>query len=82
LNLPKLNGLEVLQRLRNDPRTRRVSVVILTSSSEHDDLVDSYELGANSFVSKPVGFDQFQSVITQLGTYWSSTNTPSPIAKP
>jgi two-component system response regulator len=78
LNMPKLGGLEVLSRLRADPRTRRVPTVILTTSREEQDLVASYELGANSFVCKPVDFEQFAEVARNLGMYWLLLNELAP----
>ena len=79
LKLPKVGGLEVLQAIRNDPRTRMLPVVILTSSREQRDLVDSYKLGVNSFIQKPVDFEQFNQTIRQLGFYWLLVNeVPSP----
>ena len=78
LNLPKLDGLEVLRRLRNDERTRRLPVVVLTSSNEEQDVLRSYDLGANSFVRKPMDFDQFLSAVQQLGMYWLVLNEPPP----
>ncbi len=80
LKLPKLDGFEVLQRLRAAPRTRRLPVVILTSSKEDRDLIESYDLGANSFVRKPVDFDQFIEAVRQLGLYWLVVNEPPPAA--
>ncbi|UJS17513.1 MAG: response regulator [Candidatus Jettenia sp.] len=74
LKLPKVNGLEVLQRLRTDDRTRLLPVVVLTSSNEERDLVDSYRFGANSYVQKPVEFNQFTEAIRQLGMYWLLLN--------
>ena len=74
LNLPKLNGLDVLQRMRADERTRRVPVVILTSSKEEQDRLQSYNLGANSFVRKPVNFGDFLAAAHQLGVYWLDVN--------
>ena len=79
LNLPKIDGLEVLRRLRADQRTRRLPVVVLTSSNEEDDVRRSYELGANSFVRKPVDFAQFHQTAQQLGTYWLVVNEPPPV---
>jgi two-component system response regulator len=81
LKLPKLNGLEVLKRLKSDPRTRTVPVVILTSSKEESDLVASYNLGANSYVQKPVDFDRFREIVKSTGLYWIITNQ-RPLANP
>jgi two-component system response regulator len=81
LKLPKVDGLEVLRRLRADDRTRRLPVVILTSSNEEQDLIRSYNLGANSFVRKPVDFSEFVLAAQQLGLYWLVINEPSPLAK-
>lgn len=78
LHLPKLNGIEVLRRLKADPRTRRVPVVVLTSSTEESDLNACYELGVNSFVSKPVEFDAFMKVVSSLGFYWLLVNKQPP----
>jgi two-component system response regulator len=81
LNLPKIDGLEVLRRLREDERTRRLPVVVLTSSNEEQDLFRSYELGANSFVRKPVDFGHFIEIAEQLGQYWLAVNEPLPPAR-
>jgi len=80
LNLPKLPGLEVLRRIRQDARTRRMPVVILTSSMEDQDLAKSYDLGVNSYIRKPVDFTQFAAAIEQLGLYWLVLNEPPPQA--
>lgn len=74
LNLPKVHGLDVLRRIRADERTRRLPVVILTSSNEQRDVVSSYDLGANSFVQKPVDFVQFADAVRELGLYWLVLN--------
>jgi two-component system response regulator len=78
LKLPKLSGLEVLQRLRADPRTRLVPIVVLTSSSEDEDMLQSYQFGANSYVRKPVEFGAFANAVSQLGVYWLLLNQPVP----
>lgn len=74
LNLPKLDGLSVLRQIRADERTRRAPVVILTSSSEQQDLLRGYDLGANSYVRKPVAFEEFVEAVRQLGLYWLVLN--------
>ena len=74
LKLPKISGLEVLQRLRNDERTKYIPVVVLTSSSEERDIISSYDLGANSYVQKPVDFNEFMEATKQLGAYWLIIN--------
>jgi two-component system, response regulator len=74
LNLPKVGGLEVLRRLRADPRTHTLPIVILTSSDEERDVIDGYQLGANSYVRKPVGFNQFVEAVQHLGLYWLMLN--------
>ena len=74
LKLPKIDGLEVLRRLREDPRTELLPVVILTSSKEEQDLVSGYRLGANSYIRKPVDFAQFVEAVRQLGLYWLVLN--------
>jgi two-component system response regulator len=78
LKLPRIDGLEVLRRLRADPATRLLPVVILTSSTEERDLVNSYSLGANSYVRKPVDFGEFTEAIRQLGLYWLILNEAPP----
>jgi two-component system response regulator len=78
LKLPKMDGMEVLRRLRADNRTRILPVVILTSSKEDRDIVDGYNLGANSYIRKPVDFAQFSDAIQQLGLYWLVLNEPLP----
>jgi len=78
LKLPKVDGLEVLERIKGDPRTRAIPVVILTSSRQEQDLVQGYHMGANSYIQKPVDFDQFQSTIKELGCYWLLVNQPPP----
>jgi two-component system response regulator len=78
LKLPKVDGLEVLRRLRADERTRRIPVVVLTSSREQEDVVESYDLGANSYVRKPVDFTQFLEATKQLDLYWLVLNEPCP----
>lgn len=77
LKLPRIDGLEVLRRLRADPRTRRQPVIVLTSSGEERDIVESYQLGANSYVRKPVVFSQFVEAVRVLGLYWLTVNTPA-----
>jgi CheY-like chemotaxis protein len=78
LKLPRIEGLEVLRRIRADSRTRRIPVVILTSSSEEQDIAASYDLGTNSYIRKPVDFHQFAEVIKQLGMYWLVINQAPP----
>ena len=78
LNLPKISGLDVLKRIREDPRTRYLPVVVLTSSDEEGDLVESYERGCNSYVRKPVEFSEFTKAIHELGLYWVLVNKSPP----
>jgi CheY-like chemotaxis protein len=76
LRLPKVDGLEVLQRIKADERTKRIPVVVLTSSKEDRDVLASYNLGVNSYISKPVDFDEFAKVVSDLGLYWLLINCP------
>lgn len=81
LKLPRVSGLEVLRRIKSDPRTRAIPVVILTSSLEQQDVLESYGLGANSYVVKPVSFDRFAESVLQVGRYWLALNQP-PAGRP
>jgi CheY-like chemotaxis protein len=76
LKLPKVDGLEVLRRIKSDPRTRTIPVVVLTSSKEQKDIVESYNLGVNSYMVKPVNFERFVEAVRDLGLYWLLHNEP------
>ncbi len=80
LKLPKVDGLAVLKRIKSDPRTRHIPVVILTSSSEERDIVNCYKLGVNSYLVKPIDFEQFSESVRQLGLYWVQLNE-SPVSR-
>ncbi|MDX6448891.1 MAG: hypothetical protein QOG29_123 [Gaiellaceae bacterium] len=80
LKLPKVDGLSVLKRLREDPRTKLTPIVVLTSSKAEQDVLAGYELRANSYIRKPVDFDQFTEAIRQIGLYWLLLNEPPPVA--
>jgi CheY-like chemotaxis protein len=77
LKLPKIDGMQVLKQIRSDPRTRTIPVVILTSSKEERDLLNGYQLGANSYIQKPVDFDQFRETVKAAGLYWVLINQPA-----
>jgi CheY-like chemotaxis protein len=81
LKLPKVDGLEVLKRIKSDERTRHIPVVVLTSSREDRDIIESYNLGVNSYIVKPIDFEQFSESVRQLGLYWVLLNE-SPVSKP
>lgn len=77
LKLPKVDGIEVLRQVKSDPRTKQIPVVVVTSSAEERDRVESYELGVNSYVVKPIEFESFVKTITDLGFYWMAINKPA-----
>jgi two-component system, response regulator len=76
INMPGVDGLQVLKKIKADDYTRRIPVVILTSSSEHQDLLEGYNLGANSYIRKPVDFNKFTNAVRQMGMYWLAVNEP------
>jgi two-component system response regulator len=80
LKLPKVDGLEVLRAVKNDPRTKAIPVVMMTSSREENDLVESYKLGVNAYIQKPVEFDSFRQAVKQMGLFWMVVNEPPPAA--
>jgi two-component system, response regulator len=80
LKLPKINGLEVLEAVKRDRRTKAIPTIILTSSKEDQDLVNGYQLGVNSYIQKPVSFAEFQKIVEQLGMYWLLINSKPPVA--
>ena len=82
LAMPKVNGFEVLRRIRSEPSTRTIPVVVMTSSQEERDISESYNLGVNSYVSKPVAFDEFATTVAQLGLYWLVVNRLAPKSAP
>ena len=82
LKLPKIGGIEVLRRIKGDPRTRTIPIVVLTSSREEKDLLESYQLGVNSYIVKPVDFDQFSDCLRDIGMYWLLSNAPPKIHAP
>lgn len=81
LHLPKVSGMEVLRQVKSDERIRSIPVVVLTSSKEDRDVVESYRLGVNSYIGKPVGFDEFAKTVSELGLYWLLVNHPPITAK-
>src|SRR5574341_2240327 len=79
IKMPKIDGLEVLRKIKSDPALKMLPVVMLTSSREERDLVDSYKLGVNAYVVKPVAFDQFVAAVSELGLFWAVLNEPPPV---
>lgn len=82
LRLPKVDGIEVLRQMRANPNTRELPVVVLTSSKEERDVIDTYKLGVNSYVAKPVAFDEFAKTVAELGMYWVLVNRVPPEIRP
>ena len=80
LKLPKIDGLEVLKRIKGDPRTKTIPVVMLTSSKEQRDIVESYQLGVNAYIVKPVNFERFTEAVSELGLFWLLLNQPPKVA--
>ncbi len=78
LKMPKVDGIEVLRAIRSDPRTKAIPVVVLTSSKEQRDLMESYNLGVNAYIQKPVEFERFREVVEQIGMFWLVVNEPPP----
>src|SRR5207302_871916 len=82
IKMPRMNGLEVLQRIKSDPQLKMIPVVMLTSSREEPDLLESYKLGVNAYVVKPVDFQQFVDAVKQVGAFWAVLNEPPPGSAP
>ena len=80
LKLPKVDGLQVLEQVKQDPRTKAIPIIVLTTSKEERDLITSYKIGVNSYIQKPVNFTEFQEVVRQLGMYWLLVNSKPPAA--